>query len=300
MHPSIGVPSRMTSARPNPSSSTPEYVLGANAAELERLGLQHALWTDAAHALWKRAGIQPGWNVLDLGCGPGFCTLDLARLVGALSGDGPRGEVVGMDESAMYLDHLRAQAAARGMGNVRTVVSDALLLAKAKGIDADFFDAAYARWLMCFVRDPASVVRGVHRALKPGGRFVVQDYFNYEAMTSAPRGPAFTKTLRATAEAWRARGGDPDIMGRLPAMLEGMGFTIEHLAVNQRLARPGEPMWHWPQSFWQNFLPVLVELGLLTEADRAAWWAEWEELARTPGAYVYLPPLFDLIAVRRK
>lgn len=290
----------MATDRSVSSPSTPEYVLGANAAELERLGLQHSLWTDSAHALWKRAGIQPGWNVLDVGCGPGFCTLDLARLVGATLGEGARGEVVGVDESAMYLDHLRTQAAARGIGNVRTVVSDALSLAQSKGVSTGFFDAAYARWLMCFVRDPAAVARGVHKALKPGGRFVVQDYFNYEAMTSAPRSPIFAKILRVTADSWRARGGDPDVMGRLPSMLASMGFTIEHIGVNQRLARPGEPMWCWPQSFWQNFLPVLVELGLLTEADRAAWWGEWEQLARTPGAFVFLPPLFDVIAVKEK
>lgn len=291
----------MPSDPPAPSSSTPEYVLGANAAELERLGLQHALWTDAAHALWRLAGIQPGWSVLDLGCGPGFCTLDLARIVGTPGpGGGPRGQVVGVDESGLFLEHLRAQAAARGMSNVRTVTSDALLLADAEAIEARFFDAAYARWLMCFVRDPAAVVRGVHKALKPGGRFVVQDYFNYEAMATAPRRPIQAKAVRATAESWRARGGDPDIMGRLPAMLEGMGFAVEHIAVNQRLARPGEPMWQWPESFWRNFLPVLVELGLLTEADCAAWWSEWEELARTAGAFVLLPPLFDLIAVKRK
>jgi hypothetical protein len=58
-------------------------------------------------------------------------------------------------------------------------------------------------------------------------------------------------------------------------------------------------MWHWPQSFWHNFLPVLVELGLLTEGDRAAWSAEWDELTRTPGAFALLPPVFDVIAVKK-
>ena len=127
----------------------------------------------------------------------------------------------------------------------------------------------------------------------------MQDYFNYEAMTTAPRSPAFAKAVAATGQSWRSRGGDPDIMGRLPVMLEQRGFTIEHIGVNQRIARPGEPMWHWPQTFWRNFLPVLVEMGLLASADSEAWVKEWEELARTPGAYVLLPPVFDVVAVKR-
>jgi ubiquinone/menaquinone biosynthesis C-methylase UbiE len=291
----------MTSDARPPTQAGDQYILGVNAAELERLGLQHSLWSDAAHALWRRAGFQPGWRVLDVGCGPGFCTLDLARLVGTRSAGGglAPGEVVGVDESQAYLDYLAAQAAARGVANVRCIRANAVDLSSVRELGPEPFDAAYARWLMCFVNDPAGVIRGVHRTLKAGGKFVIQDYFNYEAMCTAPRSPAFAKAVRATGQSWRSRGGDPDVMGRVPGMLQAMGFDVEHIGVIQRLARPGEPMWHWPQSFWHNFLPVLVELGLLTEADRAAWVREWEQLGRTPGAFVLLPPVFEVIAVKR-
>lgn len=275
------------------------YVLGVNTDELERLGLQHRLWSDAAHTLWRRAGVQPGRRVLDVGCGPGFAAMDLARLVGARLGDGERGEIVGVDESASYLDFLNHQAAAQGLTNLHTHHVDAVQLEHAVSIAPSSFDFAYARWLMCFVPDPAAVIRGVGRALKPGGSFIVQDYFNYEAMRTAPHSPAFARAVAATGRSWRSRGGDPDIVGRLPGLLEAAGFRVAHLDVNQRLARPGDPMWHWPQSFWTNFLPVLVGLGLLTEDDRTAWHREWDQLSRTTGAFAVLPPVYDLIAIKR-
>ena len=134
---------------------------------------------------------------------------------------------------------------------------------------------------------------------KPGGRLAVQDYFDYEGMSVAPRRESFSKAVRATGQSWRTRGGDPDIMGCLPMMLEQSGFEVTHLDVQQRLARPHDPMWQWPQTFWHNFLPVLVGMGLLTEDDRREWTRDWDELARTPGAFAMLPPVFELIAVKK-
>jgi ubiquinone/menaquinone biosynthesis C-methylase UbiE len=273
-----------------------EYVLGTDERELERLGLQHRLWSDAAHALWRRAGIQPGSAVLDIGCGPGFALLDLARIVTAQSRHTAPGRVVGVDASRPYLAHLGAQAAAQQLTNISTVQADLHDLDHLAEVEPGSFDAAYARWVFCFVSDPAAVLRGAARALKPGGRLIVQDYFNYESMSVAPRRESFTKAVLATGRSWRTRGGDPDIIGRLPGLLPAAGLRLIHLDVHQRLARPGEQMWHWPQTFWENFLPTLVHMGLLNEDDQAAWLRDWDELSRTPGAFIMLPAVFDLIA----
>lgn len=286
----------MGSNHPHLGSTRSEYVLGTNPAELARLGLQHRLWSDSAHTLWRRAGVQPGSHVLDLGCGPGFATADLLQIVASDAPGAPRGSVVAVDESQPYLDHVRSLSNDRGLVPAITIRADLNQpgsLAPLRGRD---LDAAYARWVFCFVSNPQAVAEGVRDALRPGGRLVVQDYFDYEAMTVAPRYESFTKAVIATGKSWRLRGGDPDIMGRLPMMLERFGFRVTHLEAHQRLARPHEPMWHWPQTFWHNFLPVLVQLGLLTEADREQWLRDWAELSRTPGAFAKLPPLFDLIA----
>jgi hypothetical protein len=135
--------------------------------------------------------------------------------------------------------------------------------------------------------------------VKRGGRVAVQDYFNYErALTLAPRREAFSKVIQAVAAAWRSRGGDTDIMGRLPGMLIRHGFRIEDLQVNQRIARPGSTMWHWPNSFWQTFVPRLVETGFITAADRAAFEQAWDEAGKDPASFIQLPTVYELVAVR--
>src|SRR5262247_2672440 len=81
-----------------------EYVLGTDDGELQRLGFQHRVWSAPAFALWERAGVHRGAAVLDVGCGPGYGTLDLARLVGE------QGRVLGVDVSERFLAHLRDEA----------------------------------------------------------------------------------------------------------------------------------------------------------------------------------------------
>ncbi|MDX2116023.1 MAG: methyltransferase domain-containing protein [Planctomycetota bacterium] len=272
-------------------SSIKEYVLGTDAAETQRLELQHRLWSDLAHQTWKNARIGPGATVLDIGCGPGFATIELAQLVG------PAGRVVAVDESETFIDYLRDLARARGLSNIETHVCDVQKL-PALNLRPSSFDLTYARWVLCFVPDPAAVVRGAAELLKPGGRFSVNDYFNYESMTLAPRNPAFSRAILAVGKSWRDRGGDCDIVGRLSRICSSAGLLRTALRVEQRLATPGDSMWFWPDSFWKNYVPRLVQSGHLTTAESDDFHAAWRAASADPDAFMMLPPVFEFIAQR--
>lgn len=275
-------------------TTTREYVLGTGADELARLGLQHRLWADAAHGAWLRAQLRIGQRILDVGCGPGYATFDLAQLVG------PGGRVVGIDESAAFVAHVEAQARARALTQVETRVGDVQRLADVLGpAHAGGFDGAYARWVLCFVPDPASVVAGVHGALRRGGRFIVHDYFNYGSMSMAPRRVSHDRAVAATIASWRARGGDPDIVGRLPRLLAAAGFELLHLAVHQRLARPGDTMWHWPDVWWRTYAPKLVESGFLAREDMEQLFRDLDDIAARNTDFIQPPPVFEVIAEKR-
>ncbi|HVZ93945.1 MAG TPA: methyltransferase domain-containing protein [Phycisphaerales bacterium] len=289
----------MSATTSKPTDHHKEYVLGTNEAEAARLGLQHQLWSAFAHETWELAGIGPGSTVLDVGCGPGFGSFDLARLVGTT------GMVHAVDESAAYIERLRAEAERRGIRNITAHVGDVQQLEKLP-IKAGSIDAAFERWVMCFVADPEAVVRGVSGLLRVGGVFAVNDYFNYESMTLAPREPAFSRVIAAVGKSWRDRGGDPDVVGRLPGLLAKHGLKVEDLSVAQRIARTpawgagsSATMWAWPDSFFRLFVPSLVEMGYLTARDQEEFLEMWERVTRDAGIFMALPPVWRVVGMKK-
>jgi SAM-dependent methyltransferase len=98
-----------------------------------------------------------GERVLDLGCGFGDTTQQLAELVG------PEGEAVGLDVSEPFIEQARREA--EGVENVRFACAD-LQVAELEG----GFDYAFSRMGIMFFANPVQAFRNVHAALKPGGR----------------------------------------------------------------------------------------------------------------------------------
>jgi SAM-dependent methyltransferase len=104
-----------------------------------------------------RLGVAPGQRAVDLGCGSGRTTLELAARVG------PSGDVVGVDISAEMLARARERAAQ--LRNVEFVHADVQVhdLGEAR------FDAAYSRFGVMFFADPVAAFANIRRALRPGG-----------------------------------------------------------------------------------------------------------------------------------
>ncbi|MCA3005987.1 MAG: methyltransferase domain-containing protein [Planctomycetaceae bacterium] len=270
------------------------YVLGTGDDELGRLGLQHRLWSDAAHEAWKLARIGPGQHVLDVGCGPGYASFDLAQLVTST------GSVLGVDESPAFISWLTSQADARGLPQLSGLVADAHHLASAVARPAAF-DAAYIRWVLCFVKNPARVIHDTASLLRPGGRLVIHDYFNYTSMTMAPRRASHDAAVAATARSWRERGGDPDVMARVPAMLAEAGLNLTHLAIHQRHARgnpsgPPEAMFAWPDVWWRTYAPKLVAMGYLAQADCDQLLRDLDAVRTSATDFIVVPPVYQIIA----
>ena len=80
------------------------YPFGYGDEELQRLREQHRVWQEENQRLLNRAGFGQGNTLVDLGCGPGFTTLDLARRVG------PMGRIIAVDRDGESVVLPKSQA----------------------------------------------------------------------------------------------------------------------------------------------------------------------------------------------
>lgn len=264
-------------------TETTEYLLGDDDQELQRLAIQHRVWAEPTYASWRRAGFGVGDTVLDLGCGPGFTSLDLAEWVG------PTGRVIAFDQSTHFLQELERQVDISGYP-ITTQAGDVSELL----LPASSLDGVYARWLFCFLSNPAEVVYDLFTALKPGARLVTLDYFNYEAFTLAPRSAAMDEVVSAVQAHWRLGGGSLDVQGDMPGIMADCGLEVVEVRQVSGVARPGSPQWAWPEAFLRHQLPRMVEQQALGAELIEEFWRDWEVAAGQPESYLYLPPLLEI------
>jgi SAM-dependent methyltransferase len=163
------------------------YILDGSDPDLRRLLSGAELAAENARTAFRRVGVQPGWNVIDCGCGPIGGLAVLAEMVG------PAGRVVGVDVSPAAVQRARAVVTALELGIVEVVAGDLHDLdAAALGGP---FDLAFSRAFMMHQADPVRTLRRIADLLRPGGWLVV-----HEALESPP--PRSHPHLEAVADHW--------------------------------------------------------------------------------------------------
>jgi SAM-dependent methyltransferase len=266
-----------------------DYVLGTHDDEIDRLGLQHRVWRPRASDAWRRAGFTVGQTILDVGCGPGHASIDLAEIVG------PQGRVVAVDRSRRFLDALRSAACRRGLANIEIAERDL----DDAAFPVTMADGAWVRWVLSFVRRPRAVLARIAEALRPGGVLVVHEYLHYATWRLAPRSPDFEEFVRVVMQSWRENGGEPDIGLDLPRWLEEAGFAVDTLRPIVDVVQPSDGIWQWPKAFVEIGLRRLVELGHLTADGAASVTRALAAAEADPASRMVTPALIEILARRR-
>jgi len=107
-----------------------------------------------------RAGLAPGQRALDVGCGAGETTREIARRVG------PTGRVTGPDVCAQLLARAREVSAAEALDHIEFELADAQIAELPEG----HYDVLFSRFGVMFFSDPEAAFRNLRRALRAGGR----------------------------------------------------------------------------------------------------------------------------------
>ena len=269
------------------------YPFGYGDEELERLGEQHRVWREENRALLSRAGFKEGDTLVDLGCGPGFTTVELARRVG------PKGRVIAVDrDGKRSIPRLQRAVDAAGLGNVETRVAEL----ERFDLPSESVDGVYGRWVLMYLPEDqvGPLVARMAKWLKPGAACALAEFCNYRHIAVHPR----TEHLDVVAEALMraaagAHGGNPEVGNVLPGLLNGVGLDVE-MGVVAKAVRPGTPEWRWPDTLFRQVLPPLVDAGRLTPAVLTGFLAEWEVRSRDPGSVFFSSPVMEVVGRRSR
>jgi trans-aconitate methyltransferase len=234
---------------------------------------QHSFVWRYGEELIKLLAPGAGERILDLGCGTGHLTNQIAA-AGA--------EVIGIDKSTTMIEEAR-----RIYTNLRFELADAT--------DFHFdqpFDAVFSNAAIHWMKDQASVARCIWEALKPGGRFVAE--FGGKGNIRAIRS-ALTEAVRA---AGREVSFEPfaryyPTIGEHATLLEAQGFRVgfaSHFDRPTKLDGGEQGLRNWLLTFTDNIiesLPAAMREAVIAEVERklrpvlfrdGSWWADYRRI----------------------
>jgi ubiquinone/menaquinone biosynthesis C-methylase UbiE len=261
------------------------YVLRGGQWGYDRLKLLARIKRDDSLELFRRAGVRPGMRCLDLGCGGGEGTFDLAVAAG------PEGTVTGVDMDAGKLALARASARERGVANVDFRAGNVNDWDEPGG-----YDFVYSRFLLQHLARPADLLRRMWAAVRPGGVIAVEDA-DFDGLFCDPANDGFDFYRTMYQEVCRRNGGDPGIGRKLYRYFGQAGIPDPQLRLAQGLAVTEDPKAISVLTL-EAIADAIIGAGLASADEVAAALADLRAFAATPGTLIGDPRTFQVWAPR--
>ena len=195
--------------------------------------------------------LRKGLRVLDVGCGPGSMTRDIAERV-------TPGWVIGVDTNEDRVAMARQIARESNLQNVRFHVADAAALP----LSASAVDIVFANGLVEHLQDPAVVVEEFYRVLRKGGRVALRSP-DWGATILEPTSPTLRASIDLRNRWQRHHHGDPEAGRKLKGLLRRAGFTD--------ITVRAEAMHEEPSTFRDYMHRMLGDPELAALSTRHGW-----------------------------
>lgn len=191
------------------------YIHGTEPQEQRRLARLNDLMNEGS---LRALDLRRGDLVLDLGSGLGQLSRSMARKVG------PGGRVIGIERDPAQIEtarRLAREAGEEGLVEFRQGTASELPISEQ---ERGAFDVAHARFVLEHVREPQAIVDAMARAVRPGGRVVLEDD-DHDLLRLWPEAPGFERLWQAYIASYRRLGNDPYVGRQLASLLEAAGAT---------------------------------------------------------------------------
>jgi ubiquinone/menaquinone biosynthesis C-methylase UbiE len=229
------------------------YVLATGDAGADRLRLLQRVMEPGTSRALHAAGLGPGMKAVDIGCGIGMVTRQIANIVG------PKGRVTGIDASAEQIDVARREC--RDFDRVGFMVASAYETT----LPRETYDLAYCRFVLCHLERPLDALKEMLSLLRPGGVLLCEDQ-EASTLASVPPTLAYANAARKTVELALKRGVDMDLGVRLPGLLRALPLADVQVSIWQAAYFRGEE-----KRFYEHTLaeaaPLIVASGVTTQEE---------------------------------
>ena len=248
-------------------------------------------WRTAANSCGYLLGsLRPGLDLLDVGCGPGNLTAELAALVAP-------GRVLGIDVAADVVAAARAQPAAAALEHLAFDVGDAYAL---EADDASF-DVVHAHQVLQHLTDPVAALVELRRVLRGDGLLAVRDG-DYGAFVWWPADPLLDRWLELYHQLTEANGAEADAGRRIASWVAAAGYRDLLVTSSTWTFADAEARLFWG-GLWAErversaYAEQTVAYGLSSADELAAIAAAWRRWAESPGA-CFVTPHVEVLARR--
>lgn len=261
------------------------YVIRGGRPGYDRLALlARERWPDTA-ALLARAGVSAGMRCVDIGCGGGAVTLELARLVA------PDGTVTGVDMDEVKVGLARQAASESGVRNAEFRVLDVGDWDEPGG-----YDAVYSRFLLQHLTGPAGLVGRMWAAVRDGGVLIVEDV-DWDGWCCEPPDAGFDMFVDAYRRVLQRHGGDAAVGRRLYRYFLAAGIPAPRVQLVQPLHEGEAKVLAW--STLDATADAIVAEGLASADQLADALASLRRLAEDERTLICGPRVFQLWSRRQ-
>ncbi|QSZ37793.1 hypothetical protein DSL72_008892 [Monilinia vaccinii-corymbosi] len=249
------------------TSQEPTYSLGYSPSVVDRHSLRRAS-TCCSYFLPHLTSTS---RILDLGCGPGSITTDIAPLV-------PQGSIIGLDAGEPVVNVAKAKAKGLGLSNCSFQVGNVTRLPFEDGT----FDVVYTHQLIIHLPDPGAAMKEMRRVCKDGGLVACRES-DLEDAVFYPSTSGLKKTVQILKAMIREKGSEPRAGKFLIKWAREAGFEEERIV---------ESYSYLMQPSWKNSLMTgdmgenALRLGVVESQEEVGEMiGEWDNWEKTEGCW---------------